>query len=66
VLGTGRISGEDGEHIARMVLERGVNYFDTSPDYADSDSEQAMGRVIAGVPRDRIFIATKFCTPRGP
>jgi predicted aldo/keto reductase-like oxidoreductase len=65
VLGTGRISGEDGERIARTVLERGVNYFDTSPDYADSDSEQAMGRAIEGVPRDRIFIATKFCTPRG-
>ncbi len=65
VLGTGRISGDEGETIARQVLERGVNYFDTSPDYSGSGSEQTMGRAIAGVPRDSIFVATKFCTPKG-
>ncbi len=65
VLGTGRISGEEGERIARLAIDRGVNYFDTSPDYSGSGSEQAMGRAIAGVPRDQIFVATKFCTPDG-
>ena len=64
VLGTGRIRGEDGEKIARLALDRGVNYFDTSPDYSGSGSEQAMGRAIRGV-RDQLFIATKFCTPTG-
>jgi aryl-alcohol dehydrogenase-like predicted oxidoreductase len=64
VLGTGRIRGEDGEQIARLAIDRGVNYFDTSPDYSGSGSEQAMGRAIRGV-RDRLFIATKFCTPTG-
>jgi predicted aldo/keto reductase-like oxidoreductase len=64
VLGTGRIRGEDGERIAKLALERGVNYFDTSPDYSGSGSEQAMGRAIKGV-RDQLFIATKFCTPIG-
>jgi len=64
VLGTGRIQGEDGEQIARLAIERGVNYFDTSPDYSGAGSEQAMGRAIRGV-RDRLFIATKFCTPMG-
>jgi predicted aldo/keto reductase-like oxidoreductase len=64
VLGTGRIRGEDGERIARLALDRGVNYFDTSPDYSGSGSEQAMGRAIQGV-RDQLFIATKFCTPLG-
>lgn len=64
VLGTGRIRGDDGERIARLALERGVNYFDTSPDYSGAGSEQAMGRAIRGV-RDRLFIATKFCTPTG-
>ena len=34
VLGTGRIRGEDGEQIARLAIDRGVNYFDTSPDYS--------------------------------
>jgi predicted aldo/keto reductase-like oxidoreductase len=65
VLGTGRISGETGERVARLALERGVNYFDTSPDYSGSGSEQAMGKAIAEVPRDEIFVATKFCTPDG-
>jgi hypothetical protein len=64
VLGTGRIRGEDGEQIARLAIDRGVNYFDTSPDYSGSGSEQAMGRAIRGV-RDELFIATKFCTPTG-
>jgi hypothetical protein len=64
VLGTGKIRGENGEAIARLALERGVNYFDTSPDYSGSGSEQAMGRAIRGV-RDRLFVATKFCTPTG-
>jgi aryl-alcohol dehydrogenase-like predicted oxidoreductase len=64
VLGTGRIEGESGEKIARLALDRGVNYFDTSPDYSGSGSEQAMGRAIQGV-RDQLFIATKFCSPTG-
>lgn len=63
-LGTGRISGDEGERVARLALDRGVNYFDTAPDYAGSGSEQAMGRAIRGV-RDQLFIATKFCTPVG-
>jgi predicted aldo/keto reductase-like oxidoreductase len=64
VLGTGRITSENGERIARMAIDRGVNYFDTSPDYAGAGSEQVMGRAIKGV-RDKLFIATKFCTPVG-
>jgi hypothetical protein len=65
VLGTGRIGGEEGENIARLAIERGVNYFDTSPDYSGAGSENAMGRAIRSVQRDQIFIASKFCTPIG-
>ena len=65
VLGTGRIGGEDGEQIARLAIERGVNYFDTSPDYSGAGSEMAMGKAIRAVPRDSLFIASKFCTPVG-
>lgn len=64
VLGTGRIARENGERIAREAIERGVNYFDTSPDYSGAGSEEVMGRAIRGV-RDRLFVATKFCTPTG-
>jgi hypothetical protein len=64
VLGGGRISGEKGEQIVRLALDRGVNYVDTSPDYSATGSEAAIGRAIRGR-RDGVFLATKFCTPRG-
>ena len=48
----------------RLALERGVNYVDTSPDYSATGSEEAIGRAIRGH-RDGLFLATKFCTPRG-
>ena len=51
--------------VAQRALERGINYFDTSPDYANADSEIALGEGIRGFPRDRVFIASKFCTPKG-
>jgi hypothetical protein len=64
VLGSSRVAGEKGEAIVRLALDRGVNYVDTSPDYAATGSEQAIGRAIRGR-RDQVFVATKFCTPRG-
>jgi aryl-alcohol dehydrogenase-like predicted oxidoreductase len=63
-LGSGRIKGEQGEAIAREAIERGVTYFDTSPDYSEEGSEIALGRAMKGQ-RDRMFLATKFCTPHG-
>ena len=64
VVGAGRVSGEKGEAVVRLALERGVNYVDTSPDYSASGSEEAIGRAIRGR-RDGVFLATKFCSPRG-
>ncbi len=51
--------------VARRAIDRGVNYFDTAPDYSHASSERALGEAIRGVPRDQIFIASKFCTPNG-
>jgi predicted aldo/keto reductase-like oxidoreductase len=64
VLGSGRIRGEEGEKIAREAIARGVNYFDTSPDYSEEGSELALGRAMKGH-RDNMFLATKFFTPHG-
>jgi predicted aldo/keto reductase-like oxidoreductase len=64
-LGSTKIRAEKGgEEIARRLIELGVNYFDTAPDYAESGSELLLGRAMKGY-RDRMFIATKFCTPHG-
>lgn len=51
--------------LVRTAIERGVNYFDTSPDYSREGSERALGEGIRGTPRDRLFIASKFCTASG-
>lgn len=63
-LGSSRIRGEQGERVARLAIERGVNYFDTAPDYSEAGSELALGRAMRGQ-RDGMFLATKFCTPNG-
>ena len=44
--------------IVRRALDLGVNFIDTSPDYADS--EALLGNALAGVPRDSYVIGTKF------
>lgn len=54
---------ENPDVVARAV-ERGINYFDTSPDYSKTGSEQTIGRALKSV-RDKVFIASKFCTADG-
>ncbi|MFT4572211.1 MAG: putative aldo/keto reductase-like oxidoreductase [Hyphomicrobiaceae bacterium] len=64
-MGSGRIdAGGKGEMIAREAIARGVNYFDTAPDYATHGSELALGKAMVGH-RDKMFLATKFCTGDG-
>jgi predicted aldo/keto reductase-like oxidoreductase len=60
-LGSGRINDVS---VARAALDRGINYFDTSPDYADTNSERVLGDAMQGR-RDKIFLATKFCRADG-
>ena len=52
-------------NVVKRALERGINYFDTSPDYSNAASEQALGDGIKGHPRGQLFIASKFCTAEG-
>jgi len=63
-VGTGRFQGEQ---VARLAIERGVNYFDTAPDYSELGSELALGKALKdpGVHREDLFIATKFCVAHG-
>jgi len=65
VLGAGRLRGDDAWKIVKTAFDRGVNYVDTAPDYSTAGSELAVGRALREIPRDQIFLATKFCTPLG-
>jgi len=58
-------AGLDNVAVVKRALERGVTYFDTSPDYSRAGSEQTLGEGIKGHPRDELFIVSKFCTPDG-
>ena len=61
-VGTGRFQGRE---VARLAIERGVNYFDTAPDYSEHGSEIELGIAIVDVRRDDLFLATKFCVGEG-
>ncbi len=58
-------SGLTDPGVARRAVERGVNYFDTSPDYSATGAERALGAGIRGAPRDKLFVVSKFCTADG-
>ena len=59
--GTG---GRQTVEVAREAIERGINYFDTAPDYSEAGSEERLGKAMKGL-REQMFLATKFCQPTG-
>ena len=64
-LGSGSSTGgRQRPEVVREAIERGVNYFDTAPDYSETASERRFGEAMKGV-RNEMFLATKFCTPQG-
>jgi len=57
-------SGITNPDVVRRAVERGINYFDTSPDYSRTGSEQAIGQALKPY-RNKVHIASKFCTGDG-
>ena len=56
--GAGKLSA------ASMVLravDSGINYFDTAPDYGQS--EKTIGEAMSRIQRQKVIIASKFCKP---
>ncbi|HLF76410.1 MAG TPA: aldo/keto reductase [Dehalococcoidia bacterium] len=51
---------EDQRALIRQALDMGINFFDTSTQY--SNSEELLGRALEGVPRESYILATK-CAP---
>ncbi|KWT86808.1 aldo/keto reductase [Candidatus Magnetominusculus xianensis] len=43
------------------AIDKGINYFDTAPDYGKSESY--IGEAMKSIKRDKVIIASKFCTP---
>lgn len=49
----------------RRAFELGINYFDTAAGYGDGASEEIFGEGLAGIPPEKIFLATK-ASPTDP
>ena len=46
--------------LLRAIVDRGVNYIDTSHNYDNGNAERRIGRLLEDVGRDRVHVATKF------
>ena len=55
---------DDPVGFLNAMLDRGVNYIDASPDYAPQ-SEEIIRQAIQGRDREKLVLATKFCTAEG-
>jgi aryl-alcohol dehydrogenase-like predicted oxidoreductase len=59
VFGTERITPENVRPL-EVAFERGINYYDTAPQYGKGAAETSLGKVFnTPAKRDKIFIATK-------
>jgi len=56
--GTGRLPSSS---MILRAIDAGINYFDTAPDYGSS--EKYIGQAMKNIQRDKIIIASKFCSP---
>jgi predicted aldo/keto reductase-like oxidoreductase len=48
------------EALLHQVIERGVNYIDTSCTYMNGNSERLIGRLCKSIGRDKVYVGTKF------
>ena len=53
------VAEEDAAATVASALEAGLTYVDTAPHYGLGLAERRLGRLLAGVPRDRFVVSTK-------
>ena len=53
------VASDDADATVRSALEAGLTYVDTAPHYGLGLAERRLGRVLAGLPRDRFVVSTK-------
>jgi predicted aldo/keto reductase-like oxidoreductase len=47
-------------YLTRTLVDRGINYIDSSHNYENGNSERKIGRLLKEVGRDKIHVGTKF------
>jgi aryl-alcohol dehydrogenase-like predicted oxidoreductase len=51
---------DDSIRVIRRALDAGINVIDTADVYSQGESEEIVGKALAGGRRDGVFLATKF------
>src|SRR5260370_34535458 len=52
-------SDEHADAVLARAVAQGLRYFDTAPLYGHGLAEQRVGRAVARLPRDEVFVSTK-------
>jgi aryl-alcohol dehydrogenase-like predicted oxidoreductase len=61
----GNTDHDESIRIIHRALEAGINFIDTADVYGAGESEQIVGKALAGGRRDDVVLATKFHNPMG-
>jgi aryl-alcohol dehydrogenase-like predicted oxidoreductase len=56
----GNTDHDDSVRIIHRALDAGVNFVDTADVYSEGESEEIVGKALAGGRRDEVVLATKF------
>jgi aryl-alcohol dehydrogenase-like predicted oxidoreductase len=56
---------DDSIRIIHIALDAGINFVDTADIYSAGESEQIVGKALAGGKREDVVLATKFWGPMG-
>ncbi|MBV9553838.1 MAG: aldo/keto reductase [Alphaproteobacteria bacterium] len=56
----GRVGRAASHRAIAAALDAGITHFDVAPLYGDGEAEGLLGEALAGVPRERLVIASKF------
>jgi aryl-alcohol dehydrogenase-like predicted oxidoreductase len=56
----GEITRGEGVNLIERALDLGITFFDTGDVYGTGANEEIVGKALAGVPREKVQISTKF------
>jgi aryl-alcohol dehydrogenase-like predicted oxidoreductase len=57
---------DESIRVVHKALDAGINFIDTADGYSAGESEEILGKALAGGRRDRVVLAVKFGVPFGP
>jgi aryl-alcohol dehydrogenase-like predicted oxidoreductase len=64
-LARGNPDHDESIEIIHAALDAGINFIDTADVYGAGESEEIVGKALAGGRRDDVVLATKFHNPMG-